>query len=204
MEKRGNGRAKAMRERIAQEAARIMAQEGLRDFALAKRKAALHLGAVDTRHMPSNVEIEQALMEYQRLFHADEQRAALRKRLEVAVRAMELFAAFQPRLVGEVLSGTANRYSDVSLHLFSDPAEALALFLMERHIPYEQVEKRLRVGRDQWQNFSAYRFVADDIGVELIVFPLDGMRQAPLSPVNGKPMRRASLEAVRRLLDQDC
>lgn len=204
MDKRGNGRAKAMRERIAQEAARIMTQEGLRDFALAKRKAALHLDAVDTRHMPSNVEIEQALVEYQRLFHADEQRAALRKRREVAVQAMELFAAFQPRLVGGVLSGTADRHSDVGLHLFSDPPEALALFLMERHIPYEQVEKRLRVGRDQWQNVSAYRFVADDIGVELTVFPLDGMRQAPLSPVDGKPMRRASLEAVRRLLDQDC
>lgn len=204
MEKRGNGRGKAMRERIAQEAARIMAQEGLRDFALAKRKAALHLGAVDTRHMPSNVEIEQALMEYQRLFHSDEQRAALRKRREVAVRAMEFFAAFQPRLVGGVLSGTADQHSEVSLHLFSDPPETLALFLMERHIPYEQVEKRLRVGRDQWQNVSAYRFFADDIGVELTVFPLDGMRQAPLSPVDGKPMRRASPEAVRRLLDQDC
>jgi hypothetical protein len=33
------------------------------------------------------------------------------------------------------------------------------------------------------------------------VFPLDGIRQAPVSPVDGKPMRRANVEELTSLLD---
>jgi hypothetical protein len=201
MDKRGNGRGKAMRERIALEAARIMAEQGLRDFALAKRKAALRLGAADTQHMPKNLEIERALVEYQRLFQGNSHPPALKKRRELALQAMQFFSRFEPRLVGEVLTGTAGMYSDLHLHVFSDAPEALALFLTDHRIPHEQGEKRLRLNREQVQNYSVYRFVADDIRVELTVFPLAGMRHPPLSPVDGKPMRRAPLEAVRKLLE---
>ena len=199
MEKRGNGRNKTMRERIALEAGRLMAEDGVRDYALAKRKAALHLAAADTQNMPSNQEIEQALIDYQRLFQRDSQPHALKKRRELAVQAMQFFADFHPRLVGAVLNGTAGVHSDIDLHVFSDTPEAVALFLMEHNVPYQHGERRLRVGRDQLQTCTVFRFVADDIGVDLTVFPLTGMRQAPLSPVDGKPMRRASVEAVRKL-----
>ena len=74
-----NTRERQMRERLAQEAAHILAETGSRDFFAAKRKAAEHLGAVDTRNMPSNKEIEAALMTYQRLFRADHQPQELRR-----------------------------------------------------------------------------------------------------------------------------
>jgi hypothetical protein len=37
--------------------------------------------------------------------------------------------------------------------------------------------------------------------VEATVFPLNGVRQAPISPIDGKPMRRADVETVRRLIE---
>ncbi|RMD70730.1 MAG: hypothetical protein D6819_03545 [Gammaproteobacteria bacterium] len=179
-----------------------MAESGLHDFALAKRKAAAGLGFSDPLFLPSNWEVEQALMDYQRLFQSHHQPQALDMRRELAIQSMEFFAPFQPRLVGAVLSGTAGEYSDIQLHLFSDPPEAVALFLMEHRIPYQEGDKRLRINRDTFQSYPFYRFAAQNIGIELIVFAVDDLHHPPLSPVDGKPMRRASIDAVRRLLEK--
>lgn len=199
---RQNSKDQQMRLRLAQEAARIIDEEGIRDFHSAKRKAAAHLGALDTRNMPSNIEIEQALIEYQRLFKGHTQPDRLRELRQAALAAMQFFARFHPRLVGSVLSGTANAHSDVNLHVFADVPEDVALFLMQEGIPYDTGERRLRLGNGDSANYPLYRFMAGETRLDLTVFPFDGERQAPRSPVDGKPMRRANLAAVEELLKQ--
>lgn len=179
-----------------------MADEGLHDFYAAKRKAAQHLGAPDTRNMPRNNEVEAALEEYQRLFHGEQQAQHLQALREAAVQAMRFLAAFNPRLVGSVLSGTAGRHADINLHLFADTPEEVSLFLMEAHIPFEESLKRLRVAREEWQEFPGIGFRAGDYPVDLVVFPREGRRDAPRSPVDGKPMQRAGLDEVEALLAQ--
>ena len=199
MPSNNHSKDRQMRLRIAMEAARIIA-EGGGDYQLAKRKAAVGLGAPDTRNLPSNMEIEQALIEHQRLFHSDTQPARLRALRLEAIKAMEFFQDFDPKLVGPVLHGTAGEHSDVQLHLFAGTQEEVALYLMERGVPYEQGERRLRFGRDRYEVLPVYRFVAGDIDLELTVFPLDRLRQAPCSPVDGRPMRRGNLGQVQALL----
>ncbi len=193
-------RDQQMRVRIAQEAARLMSEEGVQDFYVAKRKAAQHLGAPDTRNMPRNQEIEAALQEYQRLFMGDQQTEQLRALRETAMQAMQFLADFQPRLVGSVLSGTAGLHADVNLHLFADTPEEVSLFLMDNNIPFEPSVKRLRVAREQWEEYPAYQFMAGDHPVELVVFPTEKWREAPRSPVDGKPMQRARLEELELLI----
>ena len=192
---RAAGRDQQMRTRIAQEAARLMSEEGIQDFYAAKRKAAQHLGAPDTRNMPRNQEVEVALQEYQRLFRSEQQTGHLRVLREAAVQAMRFLAGFRPRLVGSVLSGTAGRHADINLHLFADTPEEVSLFLMDNSIPFHPAQKRLRISREAWQEFPAYEFMAGDQAVELVVFPCEGRREAPRSPVDGRPMRRARVEA---------
>jgi hypothetical protein len=189
-----------MRQRLAQAAAQILAETGSRDFYAAKRKAALHLGAVDTRNMPSNTEIDQALREYQRLFRADAQQAALQQLRSQALQAMEFFADFKPRLVGSVLDGSADVHSPVVLHVFALRPEDLDLFLLEHKIPYEQGERRVKFSADQTVTLPVLRFLAGDTRIELVVFVQDGPHQPPLSPVDGRPMQRASVTRVRELL----
>jgi hypothetical protein len=198
-----NGRGKGIRERIAQEAARLIAEEGIADYGLAKRKAATHLGVSDGKHLPRNTEIEQALIGYQRLFQAERQPAALRRSRQIAVEAMAFLSQFEPRLVGHVLSGTAGPHSDIEIHLFADTPETVALFLMQHRIPYQEGQKRLRVSHDQHALYPNCRLVAGGRGLELTIFALDGLRRPPLSPLDGKPLRRASLRAVRELLQAD-
>lgn len=193
-------RNREQRERIAAEAARIMAEQGVRDFHLAKHKAAERLGVGDEGALPRNSEIEAALKEYQRLFQADTQPRRLRQLRETAVEAMRFFAAFEPRLVGAVLEGTADEFSATCLHLYADDPRAVQHFLDEHRIPYDEQERRLRLSADTWAEYPVYLFTADDVAMDLTVLPRDSQRQPPLDRVDGLPMRRASLNAVIELL----
>jgi hypothetical protein len=187
------------RHQLAHEAARLMAEGGIRDYHQAKLKAAERLGIFDDASLPRNREIEDALREYQRLFQRDNL-GSLRQRREAALRAMEFFAEFEPRLVGPVLDGTADARSPVSLHLYSDDPDAAPRFLDQHLIPAEARERRLRLDRERSQDFPVWLFGAEDLTFDLTVLPLDVLRQAPLSNVDEKPMKRASASQLRQLL----
>lgn len=189
-----------LRRLIAVEAARVMTEQALRDPRHAVRKAAERIGARDQRAWPDVAEVEAALAEYQRIFRADAQPAQLRALREAAVEALRFFERFEPRLVGSVLDGTADVHASVALHVFADSADSVGFFLDERGVPYEQDERRLAYERAEPQAFPVYRFHAGDTPIDLTVFPLDGLRQAPLARGGEKPMRRANLAAVRELL----
>jgi hypothetical protein len=186
--------------RVAQEAARLMSEHGIRDFHHAKIKAAERLGIVDAQALPRNNEIEDALREHQRIFHADSQPQLLQVRREAAVEAMRFLGNFEPRLVGAVLEGTADAHSAVCLHVFSDTPESVVLFLEERGVPLTQQTRRLRVTRDEQEEYPVLLFAADGLPFDITVLPRDALKQPPLDRIDEKPMRRASLATVEELL----
>ena len=200
MSRRPNPRADLLRQAVAEEAARIMREQGVADYLLAKRKAADRLGVTDASILPRNIEIEAALMAHQRLFGAGRHAADLAALRRSALEAMRLMSDFQPRLVGPVLTGTASPHSEINLHLFTESPEAVSLRLEDRGVPHEVLERRMRFERDRIVAYPALRFVAGRQAVDAVVFPLDGIRQSPCSPVDGKPMRRASAAEVEALL----
>ena len=188
-----------MRQRLAQRAAQILLESGSRNFQTAKQKAAQQIGATDTKNLPSNSEIELALTEHQRIFRANTQPEHLNRLREIAVEAMRFLDEFTPRLVGSVLTGTADEHSVIRIHLFADTVESIGFYLQDNHIPHELSERRLRIGIDQYQNYSTYEFIVDEARVELVVF-LPKQRQIPLSPVDGKIMKRADINEVEQLI----
>lgn len=186
---------------VAQEAARIIVDQGIQDFRVAKTKAADRLGMQDRGSLPGNAEIERAVAEHHQLFGRKSHSDFLHMLRCVALSTMDKLSHFTPRLVGPVLHGTAAQNSPINLHLFADSSEAVAISLQNMSITYRPFERRLRQSRkDQTQIFAAFRFMIEGSPVEATVFPIDGMRQAPISPVNGRPMQRADLETVRGLL----
>lgn len=188
------------RYRLAREAARLIAESGVRDFHQAKLKAAQRLGIHDDASLPRNREIEEALREYQRLFQGDQQADALRLRREAALRALEFFSAFDPRLVGPVLDGTADANSPVQLHLYTDDAESVPRFLDDHRIPAEARSRRMRLDRERALDCTVWLFAAEDLSFDLCVLPHASLRQAPLSSIDEKPMRRASATQLREML----
>ena len=194
------GRSHQLRRRIALEAARLISEHGIRDFRMAKRKAAQRIGVSDEGFLPRNSEIEEALREHQRLFRADEQPLALRMRREAARDAMVFLERFDPRLVGAVLEGTADTHSPVSLHVFDDAPEDVTGFLHDHGIAFETRARTLRTDRMRSAEFPVLLFTADDVPMDVTVFPRDALRQAPLDSVSERPQQRASLAQVETLL----
>ncbi len=201
MPKRFSQRAEDLRRALAQEAARIMAEHGIADFLQAKRKAADRLGVHDVAVLPKNVEIEAALRAHLRLFGRDSHDHSLKDQRRIALDTMRLLAEFQPRLVGSVLTGTATNHSDINLHLFADSSETVAIRLLDLDIPHEFYERRVKMDAERSMSYPALRFDADGRTVDATVFPIDGIRQSPYSPVDGRPMKRADAREVSDLVD---
>lgn len=188
---------------IAQEAARLMYEEGVKEYRDAKRKAArryapekaLQLGS----HLPSNAEIH---AEFRRLLELHEERLLperlLRLRL-LALRYLELLAPFTPYLVGSVLSGAATEQSDVDLHLFADAAEEVETFLSEREIPYQFELVTVRKGAEFLEYPHLY-LEEDGVVIECSVYPPQERRRIPKSSITGKPMERAGAKRLKRII----
>lgn len=201
MAKRAPTRSDHLRSAVAQEAARLMAEHGIQDYFIAKRKAAERYGVFDGAFLPKNTEIEAALVSYQRLFGGEQHLNSLNEQRGVALEAMRLLEPFDPRLVGAVLSGSATGFSDVQLHLFSDSPEAVCIHLMDRRFDYEVFERRVRMSAERQLQVPSVRFEIGAGTVEALVFPRDGIRQAPVSPVDGRPMRRADWRELQELMN---
>ena len=191
-----------MRARIAAVAARLMAEDGVDNFALAKRKAARQLGAGDTESLPANEEVEAELRAYQSLYQGDEQRDRVRALREVALDAMQSLAAFRPYLSGPVLRGTAGRYADVDLQLFTDDLKSVELFLLNRNVPYDVSEVRHYCG-DEPRAVPVLRVDWDDVPVNLAVYAAKDERAALKASPVGRPIERAGIAAVSALMNAD-
>lgn len=191
-----------MRARIAAAAARIMAEDGVEDLAAAKRKAARQLGAGDTQSLPTNDEVESELLAYLSLYQGDEQRERLQELRQAALAAMRGLEAFHPYLSGPVLKGTASRYSDVDLQLFTDDRKGLELFFLNRGMPYELSEHRHYCG-DEPRDVQVLRVEWDGIPFTLAVYAARDERSTLKATPGGRPIDRAGIGAVTTMVEGD-
>ncbi len=189
-----------IRKEIAHEAAKLVAVDGSEDFFQAKKKAAQQLGVKNKHVLPSNREIESALIEYQSLFHNKEQTQTLRDFRLVAHKTMMLLKEYHPRLVGSVLAGTANQYSEVSIHVFSDTSETISLFLESKGVPISICERRLRIEKNNSTYFTAFKFIAGDINIVVVTLPLVYLKNKLIDSITEQPMKHASLSDVKKLI----
>ena len=191
-----------VRMEVAAEAARILATEGQHNYHAAKKKAAERIGVSERLALPSNIEVKDALCSYQALYGGSAHRQNIERLRLVAARSMQLLENFQPRLVGSVLDGTANAHSRIALHVFSDAIESLILFLVEHGAAFSQEQRQIR-----WHD-GGHRVVPlvilefNEVEIEMTVFEPVHLRQAPPSPIDGRPQRRASLPEVEYLLSE--
>ncbi|HUW26681.1 MAG TPA: hypothetical protein VMW07_09190 [Gallionella sp.] len=184
-----------MREQLAYQAARLMAEGNITDHALAKRKAAQQLGASDTQHLPSNDEVDMALHSYRALYQHGSHPAILRQLREEALATMRPLESFHPYLTGSVLSGMAGIHSDINLMLFSDDTKAVLLFLLKHNPVFEDGEWRVRIGGRE-ETVPSYTLTGESgIQAHLIVMPENARHSG-----NRHPETHADIAAVEALL----
>ena len=188
-----------MRERIAAAAARIMAEDGIDSFALAKRKAARQLGAPDTEALPRNDEVEEALNAYRALYQADEHPLRVAELRRIALDAMQTLQRFNPYLTGPVLKGTAGPYAEIELQLFPESPKDVEIFLLDRGIQYATAEGR-RFSGDRAHAVSVLSLTWQDAPLKLSVFDPRDERVALKSSHAGRVLERAGIGEVGALL----
>lgn len=192
---------KNLRQLVADETARLLYDEGYRDYRVAKQKAAQRLGADNhAKNQPSNEEIEQALQDYVQLLDPVEHQANLKLHREIALEAMEFLQPFQPYLTGSALDGTSGPLSAVTLHLSANRAEDVIFHLEEQNIPFQIQERKVKAGKKQ-DYFPLLRLYVDNVEVELMIFPDN--RHASMSALNsmtGKALKRADAKRLQEIL----
>lgn len=192
----------AQRSRVIQEAARIICEDGLSDYRLAKQKAVERLGLGFGTPLPSNADIQAAVIQYQRLFGGRAYANRLTRLRRTAVQAMRLLAEFRPRLVGAVATGATTDNHHVQLHCFADKPEQIDILLETAGLRHEVSERRYRYSDGQTGDVPVLTFMAEDVGVDVAVFPERSLRDAPLSPTDGQQFKRLDLAAAEALADQ--
>lgn len=193
--------SKHLRRLIAQHAARMIAEEGLADYARAKRKAAKQLGMDDDRNLPSNTEVEHELRLHHEIFHSAAQPQLLHRLRSEALSVMRLLERFNPYLAGPVLDGTAGRYAETEIHLFVDSLKDVELFLLNNGIPYQMDEKPHRIGSEK-RRLPVFVLEGTHGTIRLTVFATDDLRALPKGPPHGNATVRADTASVAALLQQ--
>jgi len=197
-----------IRQMIAQQAARMMAEEGVHDYAYAKKKAGRQLGISENSALPTNAEIEEEIRLYHEIYNADEQPFELAKLRKAALMTMQLFERFNPRLTGSVLDGTAGKFAQTEIHLFADSAKEIEIFLLSKQIPFESSEKSFRISdkpskdkKEKVRKTVPVFTLETELGLQkLSVFEFNDLRVATKKTSDGSNADRADITELKLLI----
>lgn len=197
-----------IRQMIAQQAARMMAEDGINDFAYAKKKAGKQLGISENSVLPTNAEIEEEIRLYHEIYNADEQPLELEKLRKAALITMQLFERFNPHLTGSVLDGTAGKFAQTNIHLFADSAKEVEMFLLNMQIPFESSEKSYRLSdkpskdkKEKVRKTVPVFTLETELGAQkLSVFDVDDLRIATKKSSDGANAERINIAELKALI----
>jgi len=196
-----------LRQLIAQNAARMMVEDGISDFSYAKKKAGRQLGMSESSALPSNAEIEEEIKLHHELFN-DDQPQELNMLRKAALATMQLFERFNPHLTGGVLEGIAGKNGQTDIHLFADSGKEVEIFLLSEQIPFEASEKTHRLSdkpskdkKDKVRKTVPVYTLETALGLQkLSVFEYDDLRLATKRAADGSNAGRANIAELQQLI----
>jgi len=199
-------RSSKIRRQLAREAARLMYEEEVSQYFVAKRMAAKRLFGrggqkrlrFRPRDLPSNGEIQAALLELADFVEGDARLDRLDEMRRLALEVMTALADFEPRLIGSVATGHIRRGSDIDIQLFAEDADGPEDWLIEHGWSYDREDVLIR----RPQGFSEYQHLRLDLAhpVELTVYTRAELRHRPRSSTDGQPIQRITMRALTQLL----
>ena len=129
--------AKTIRLSIAARAAEIIMEEGIDDYQYAKKKAVRYLDLDSLDSLPSNDEIDKALIEYGLIFQNEIDISTIFKIKEEALKIMGLFSNFKPFFLSQITEGLVPKYPTININLFTDNIKEIEYVLLNNNINFE-------------------------------------------------------------------
>ena len=151
--------------------------------------------------MPNNEEIERELSAYREIYQRDEHVARTRDLRRAALQSMRLLGTFRPYLAGPVFKGTAGRYAEIDLLLFTESDKDVEIFLLNQGIEFEPGVGHYYAG-DQERVVSVLSVGMEQLTIRVAIFPAVDERQVLRYSAMGRPIERGNFDAVVALLEE--
>lgn len=188
---------KLSRVQVAQEAAKFMLDGAENEYLHAKERATLKLGISGHNHFPSNKTVKGMISLLAKVELGEHEiKARVRRMREIALEIMLIIDDNDPFLIGSTLSGKIRATSDIDLHAYADD-------------PMEIQEKLELCGfteieLEEIENLKGYfmhlKWEEEGYPVEITVYPWKNRDVQPISSVTGKLMKRADVNALKKIL----
>ena len=183
------------RQQICDVAARIIQEDGIRDYHKAKLRACESLHLKSNTFLPTNEEIELVVQNRLKLFevgNTDHQH----HQLNIAIDALEILINYQPRLTGNLINGINLKNQPIEIHAFTSSIELITDELNWRGIDNFVVEKRYRYANKEFSNVPLVICQLDNFDIEISVFKEKELHRSPICPTNGRTYKRLSLKQI--------
>ena len=192
---------KQLKDMIAQEAAKIIAEKGIQQFGQAKFKAAENLNAMDNGCLPSNSDIEKKLIEYYQLFQTDVHLDHIKSLRKIALDIMHIFDNYQIYLVGPVANGTANVSSAINFHIASEDESEIIQTLTKNDLTHKPYDRKIKFNEKTIKQVNGIKTIYKNTDIELTIFNHKEIRLAPLSKIDNKPMKRIKIKLLQEMIN---
>ena len=192
---------KRLKDMIAQEAAKMIAEKGIQQFGQAKFKAAENLDAMDNGCLPSNSDIEKKLIEYYQLFQADVDFDHILYLRKIAFDVMHIFDSYLIYLVGPVANGSASVSSVINFHIASEDESEIIQTLIKNDLTHKPYDRKIKFNEKTIKQVNGIKTIYKNTDIELTIFNHKEIRHAPLSKIDNKPMKRIKIKLLQEMIN---
>ena len=192
---------KRLKDMIAQEAAKMIAEKGIEQFGQAKFKAADNLNVMNNGCLPSNSDIEKKLIEYYQLFQTDVHLDHILSLRKIALDIMHIFDNYQIYLVGPVANGTANVASAINFHIASEDESEIIQTLTKNDLTHKPYDRKIKFNEKTIKLVNGIKTIYKNTDIELTIFNHKEIRHAPLSKIDNRPMNRITVNLLQKMIN---
>ncbi len=192
---------KRLKDMIAQEAAKMIAEKGIEQFGQAKFKAVDNLNVMNNGCLPSNSDIEKKLIEYYQLFQADVDFDHILYLRKIAFDVMHIFDNYLIYLVGPVANGSASFSSAINFHIASEDESEIIQTLTKNDLTHKPYDRKIKFNEKTIKQVNGIKTIYKNTDIELTIFNHKEIRHAPLSKIDNKPMKRIKIKLLQEMIN---
>ena len=128
---------------VANLAAQLIMEDGIKDYLYAKKKAAKSLGINENANLPTNSQIDKAIDEFNKIFNPNIDIEFLQQFKTQALEVMSIFKNFKPHLMNQLSQGVIPKFPEIKINLFADNLKDVEYVLLNSELSYDFKEVKM-------------------------------------------------------------
>ena len=130
---------------VANLAAQLIMEEGIKDYLFAKKKAAKSLGLNENVNLPTNSQIDEAIDDFNKIFNPNIDIEFLQQFKTQALEVMNIFKNFKPHLMNQLSLGIIPKFPEIKINLFADNLKDVEYVLLNSELSYDFKEVKMNI-----------------------------------------------------------